>query len=317
MILSIDLNPVMKRSYKLDKFNYGTENIANSTSYEPGGEGIELAYLLNSFNEDVLVTGFLGGINGSYIHENLKEKGIIHDFLPIKDNSGSKISIGTVDLFGTKGQVLCPTIIVDNGPRVTREEVGGFYELYSNLLRNSRIVCGLGSLPMAVPKDIYFDLISMANKSYSRFFLAINGEELKYALEASPYMVVLSKEELEDLIKLKLDYRSEIIRGGKFILEKGVKLLVIDLGKKGSLVLTEEKVYSVEFVDLDKDEIEINYGHLMAGYAISLKRNYDYEMTLKLGQACGMVKSLYDEDIIDMSNIKKIMNHIEITSFNY
>lgn len=308
MILSIDLNPIINREYFLSKLSCGDKNIADSFRNEPKGKAIDLAKVLMSFNEDVLLTGFLGGVNGAFIHEALKEKGIPHDFQPIKDESSGSICIAE------EGKE--PTVIIDRGPRITRDELGGFYDLYSNLLVRSNIICALGIPPVSVPKDIYFDLITMGNKFGRRFFLSAKGEELKYGIEASPYMVILSKNDLEDLIGLKLDYRYEIIQGGKYILDKGVKLVVIELGNNGSLVLTEDKGYSVEFTDFDLERVQINHGHMMSGFVISYMRNYDYEMTLRLGQACGAVSSIYNENI-DMSYIKKIMNHIEILPINY
>ena len=310
MILTIDLNPTTDRKYILDNISLNKENKVKSLVHLPGGNGVTIARLLNVFNEDTFITGFLGGTNGEYYHRRLADVGIMHDFVQIKDETRT-----TVKLIDDDGN---NTLISESGPRITREELVGFYELYSNLTLKSNIICATGSIPPGVSSDIFFNLIVMANKKEKLFILDVIGEELNQAIDASPYMVVVSKEELENLINLNLNFENEIIKAGKYILDKGVKLVVINLHNKGIMVLGQENGYRIEITNIETDMNKKDNSGIVAGMILGMNRNYDFEMTLKLGQAFSIAYNKEsDINTIEMSDVKKMMGEIEIYEINY
>jgi len=310
MILTIDLNPTINREYILDNLIIGAGNLAKSTSFRNGGPGIVATTLLNIFNENSLLTGFLGGINGDYFHKELREKGIFHEFTPISEETRTTISLIENENY---------TSISDSGPRISREELINFYELYMRLTDKIDIICGLGlSLPTGIPKDIYYDLIKYANKNNKKFILDIKGEELNHSIEASPYMVIIDQNELEDLIKLSLTFDNEIIKGGRYILDKGVEFVVIDLQKRGSIVLGQEKGYRIEIPYTTNRMNKKDHSGMAAGFALGFNRDYDIDMILKLGQAFDIASNLeHNTSDIEMSDVKRIMGEIEIYPINY
>ena len=309
MILLMDLNPVLKRKYCLEYLDFNNVNIPSSLINSSGGDGIELAQLLNGFKETVLVSGFLGGINGSFIHRELQEITIPHEYFSIKEESADSIIITTEN-----GDEI---IIKSRGPRITREELGGFLELCNSLLEKASIICCVGDLPFNVPKEIFLELITNGNKLNKKTLLAIKGEELSYGIEAKPYIVAIDKVALEEYTNLELNYEYEIIKAGLYILEKGVNIVVVSLGIRGSIVLTSEKVYRVDIPNNDTKNFKVNLSYMIGGFAMAMDRNYDFDMVLKIGHACGIVNYYNKLENTDMSDIKKIMSDIEINIFNY
>lgn len=309
MILSIDLNPILKRNYFMDSLELNLVNIPKKIICAPSGAGIELANLLSRLNQEVMVSGFLGGVNGAFIHKYLLESSIPHDYLSIKDETTDNLIIWIKE-----GEDF---LIRTREPRITREELGSFLELFNKLLNKSEIICFVGEISTNIPNEIFYDLICSSNKHNKRVLLSIKGEKLYYALKASPYLVVLSKEDLEHLTNLKLDYEYEIIKAGLFILEKGVSIVFIPLGSKGSIVLTHDNVYRIDVSNNKAEICNVNYEYIIGGLAIAIEKNYDFDMMLKIGQACGIVNCFSYRENIDMSDIKRIMGEIEINKFNY
>lgn len=309
MIISVDLNPVLLRKYFLDNLEFDTPNIPQKVSYKPAGAGIDLAYLLSGLNENTLYTGFLGGVNGKAIERHLIDGGISNEFFAIKDETAETIVIST-----DKREDIT---INSNEPRITREELEGFLELYLNQIYASSLVCVVGNLPQNVSKEIFYTLIDVANKYYKKTLFSATGEELAYGIEAGPYMVVLDTRELENFTNLKLDYEYEIIKAGQYIIEKGCKIVVISLGSKGSIVLTKENVFRVDIANLDFMKCKVNYAYMIGGFAMAIERNYDFEMMLKIGHSCGIVNCHKSNEEIDMSDIKRIMGDIVVNKFNY
>lgn len=310
MILTIDINPTIERNYYIDEYPKSGEVIANSSYYNLGGRGIILAKLLGISTEDVLITGFLGGSSGEYYHKNLLEKNIMHKVITIKDEIRSRIII--------RDEKNNEVSISEKGPRITRKELASFYNLYYRLLDDSEIIIGGALLPKGISKDIYYNLIRLSKKKEKIFILDGIGKELVRGIEASPSIVILSKREFENLVNLKLDFEKDIIRASKYVLDKGVEKLVINLGEKGILVLESSQGYRTEVLDKSLNlEVKDNAG-IVAGFAIGIKRKYDMEMILKLAQAYNIACLLgKDNSSLDMSDIKKYMNKIKVSFIDY
>lgn len=309
MILTICFDPILENIYHVDQLLPKEESLAKKKIYNISGQGLLTGRILNNLNVDVFVTGFLGGLQGEYIFNSLKDMDIYNDFIPIKDDSKSRIVIMQNDVLLTS--------LVEESPRITREELGSFYELYPKIIDKFHIMAGQGTLPIGLPNDIYFDLITIANRSKKKFILEGKGPELKYGLEALPFMVKLKREDLEELSNLELEFENEIIKVGYSIIEKGVQLVLIDLDDKGSIVLTKDKGYRVE-IDSSIDKLKEDQGYMVAGFAFGLYKNYDLDTIMRLGQASRIVYSIEDDlDRIDMSDIKRYMSKIDIYQINY
>ncbi len=310
VILNIDLNPTVERKYNLDNVLLGKEIKAKSSTYSPGGRGVVSSLLLDNFNEDTFLTGFLGGISGEYFHRALSEISIPHEFVSIKDETRTTMKI--TDSMGNT------TTILEGNPRVIREELVQFYELYNVLIERADIICGLdNSLPLGISKDIFFDLILLAKQRNKKFILDINGEECSNGIDASPFMAILNQNTLEDFIKLSLQFENEIIKAGRFILDKGIDFVVIDLKTRGSLVLSKERGYRVEIPYYGREEY-IGQSSMAAGFALGFNRNYDMEIILRLGQAFGIASTIEPDPMkIEISDIKRLMGEVEIFPINY
>lgn len=309
MILTIDLNPTIDRKYNIDEISYDKEVRAKSSIHSPGGRGVTIATLLNIFNEKTLITGFLGGVNGAFYHRSLVEKGIIHKVITIKDEIKTNIEI--INEENNK------IFISENGPRITREDIVGFYELYDELIEKTNIVIGGSTLPQGVDTDIYFDLINLCNRKEKVFILDVVGEELSKSIDASPHIVIVSKKELEGFVNLNLNFELEIIKASKSILDKGVKILVVNLHENGILILEESKGYRLVLPNHNSISLRRDNTGILVGLALGISRSYDFEMTLKLSQAFNIAYTM-EEDIstLDMSDIKRLMGEIDMSPIN-
>lgn len=310
MILTIDLNPTIDGECIVEKIPLKGNVDSKSLTYGPGGNGIQIARLLDIFNENTLITGFLGGASGEFFHRTLVEIGIGHRVISIKDEIKTRVNIINED----KNKI---SISGDN-PRITREEMVQFYELYSELIDDFNIIIGSGTLPKGIDTDIFFDLINFSNRKEKVFILDVVGEELLKGIYASPYIVILSKLELENLVNSKLDFENEIIKAGRFILDKGVKILVINLKEKGIIVLEKTTGYRLEIPNMDVDMDELDNSGIVSGLALGISRNYDFEMTLRLSQGFSMAYAM-EQNIsrLEMSDIKRFMGEINLYPINH
>lgn len=307
MIITVDFNPILKRKYTFDRIDNWRENVPIKTEYGAGGDGIEMSYLLNALNEEVKVSGCIGGINGTYIQYNLTQLKIANSFIPTKDDTPERIILKSENeeiKINSKEQ------------RITREEVENFYELYNKLVAQADIICFIGEIPSTMPTEIVYDFVEKARKYNIKVLIKLSGEELRYILDSNLCLLLIDKEDLEELTKLKLNTTGEVISASRYIMDRGIKNLAINLGNKGSILITEDNYYRVSLLN-DQREFTTNTAYMLAGYALSISRGYDIEMTAKLGQACGIGNSYIEDEIKDMGDIKYVMNEIEVKKYDY
>ena len=309
MILTICLDPILEKIYYVENLHPKLENFANKKIYNIGGKGIVSGRILNNLNVDIFASGFLGGLQGQYIFSKLKDEEIYNEFVSIKDETRSSIIVIQNDESLTR--------ITEESPRITREEASSFYDIYEKVIDRFDIILGQGNLPTGLSDDIYYDLITIANRNDKKFILEAKKKELKYGLLANPFMVKVKKDDLEYLSNLHLDFESEIIKVGHSIVEQGIELVAIDLDEKGSIILTRDKGYRLEFNN-EIANIGVDNGYMVAGFAFGLYKKHDLETIMKLGQGARLAYGLEDDiDRIDMSDIKRYMSKIDIRTINY
>lgn len=310
MILTIALDPILESKYYVRDLYPRRDNRAEKVLYNLSGKGLVFARILRSLNIDVFSTGFLGGLKGNYIFDQLKKEKIYNDFIFAKeDTRGNLILI-------QDGEMV--TRILDNGPRITRDELASFYELFNQVSDKFEIVCGLGPLPQGVPEEIYYDLIDLTNKKDKKFILDAKGKELSYGIKAGPFMVIVDRGDLEDISRLKLDFENEIIKVGKSILEEGIDLVIVDLDQYGSLVLGQDQGYRVSVPGMESIRLDRDNGYLAAGYIFGMDKGYEFETTIKIAQGFRFAYAIEGNlDMINMNHIKRIMSEIEISPIFY
>lgn len=305
MILTITLNPSIDRRYDVKDFEKGKIFRTNEYQYTAGGKGINVTKVINIFGDPVLATGFLGGRNGTYIIDKLAKMNIENDFIFINGETRSCINIASSDGGNTE--------ILESGPTIDEEELNKFYQLYDSILDKCNIICASGSLPDGLPVDIYNELIKRANKKEKKFILDTSGEPLAKGIIERPYLIKPNKEELSKLIGRNINSEEDIIRGVKNFIEGGIEVICISLGDKGALVFNNGYMYRV---DIPKVEVMNTVGSgdsMVAGFAVSLLRGYDFESMLRLSSACGTANAMeLETGKVDLDNVDKLINRIKI-----
>lgn len=305
MILTITLNPSIDRRYVVDGFEKGRVFRAREVQYTPGGKGLNVTKVIKAFNEPVVATGFLGGRSGEYIKDQLDDMNIQHKFVDIRGETRSCIAILSDD----KSQ----TEVLEDGPYIFKEETLNFYELYRDIIKECEIICASGSLPKGLTSDTYRKLIDIAKEQNKKFILDTSGEALRLGVEGAPFLVKPNKEELEKLVGHSIVNEYEIFKSAKHLLDKGINIVVISLGSKGSVVFSNDYAYRVKLPKVNAINPVGSGDSMVAGFAVALKRDYDFETMIRFASACGTANAMEAETgKVDIDNVRRLMKEIKI-----
>ncbi|MDY6228576.1 MAG: 1-phosphofructokinase family hexose kinase [Clostridium sp.] len=287
MILVINLNASVDKKYVMDDLNKGLVMRAKSVENTPGGKGIHVANVSTILKENCIVTGFLGGKTGEFIHDKLEKYGIKQDFVNIKGDTRECLAIITNDLIQTE--------ILEPGPEVTEEEQNRFIDKYIELLEEANIIVASGSVPRNIPKDFYKKLINIANSKNKKFLLDTSGDLLREGIEGKPFFIKPNKDEIEFLTGRRIESHKDAIREIKEFNKKGVELVAISLGAEGAVIGYKGVYYKVTVPKITAINPVGSGDSYVAGVAIGLERGYEIEDILMLASACGTANALEEE----------------------
>ena len=287
MILVINLNASVDKKYVMDDLNKGLVMRAKSVENTPGGKGIHVANVSTILKENCIVTGFLGGKTGEFIHDKLEKYGIKQDFVNIKGDTRECLAIITKDLVQTE--------ILEPGPEVTEEEQKRFIDKYMEWLEEANIIVASGSGPRNIPNDFYKKLIDIANSKNKKFLLDTSGDLLREGIEGKPFFIKPNKDEIEFLTGRSIENYKDAIREIKEFHKKGVELVAISLGAEGSVIGYKGVYYKVTVPKITAINPVGSGDSYVAGVAIGLERGYEIEDILMLASACGTANALEEE----------------------
>lgn len=228
MIVTVTMNPAIDKTVELSSFIYGGLNRIKKIEYDAGGKGINVSKTICELGGESIATGFLAGNSGATILRVLKEKGIRCDFVTVSGETRTNTKVIEED--GTL------TELNEQGPYISEENLS---ELQNKLLTyanaNTMFVFS-GSIPAGVSKDIYGEMITLVKEKGATVILDADGEVFRNAVETGPDFIKPNHVELEAYCGLPTDANeSELVKAAKTFASKGVKNVVISMGKSGAL----------------------------------------------------------------------------------
>lgn len=305
MILALNLNASLDKIYTVDKLVYGEVVRAKTVDNTAGGKGIHIANVCKALDEPCIASGFLGGKVGEFIAQRLDERNIVHDFVNVQGETRTCINIATPD--GKQTEVLEP------GPEISSEELAKFVAKYEVLIEQSDIIVSSGSLPKNIPHNFYGKLAQLAKAAQKKFLVDTSGETLKQTLAYKPFMIKPNKDEIADFCGKIISTIDEAIEQIKIFQQMGIAMPIISLGKNGSIIGYEDKIYQAIPPKYKAVNAVGSGDAFVAGIAIGLQRNYAIEDIIRFGSACGTANVLEPESgMVSPDTVAKIFDLVKV-----
>lgn len=278
MILTVTLNASVDKLYLVDRVKSGSVMRVKQVINTAGGKGLNVSRVASAAGGKVLATGFLGGFSGEYIQSMLARDGIDSRFVKIDGETRSCINIAELST-GEHTEFLEP------GAKVTVAEQEDFLKRYQELLPSCEVAVLSGSLPQGISADFYGKLISLAKAQGKKVILDTSGDALKLGLAFHPTLIKPNADEIRQLFDLPDASADSLRRAASELCRRGVEIVVISLGKEGSLAACGEGIF---LCDSPYVEVVNTVGcgdSMVAGFAVGLSRGYSLLDTIRFGVA--------------------------------
>ncbi|HHX59698.1 MAG TPA: 1-phosphofructokinase [Epulopiscium sp.] len=305
-IIIVALNPAMDKTIKINGLELGRVNRISEVRYDIGGKGVNVSALLMEFGIKSIVTGFLGGHYSDLFKDRLMKKGIETKFFKVLEDT--RVNTKIIDT----ATGMC-TDINEQGPYVPEEVLERFLKSFSLMCKEEDIIVLTGGASPGVPVDIYGTLTSIAKSKGAFVLLDADGDLLKYGIAAGPDIIKPNQYEFFQL-KGKEDLtRNEILAFAATLRADGLGKILLSLGSKGAMYLTEGGTYYAPSVNVNVISPVGAGDAMVASLVYSKLQGLDDEQTLRYAVACGAATvTLEGTQICTARQVSKLLEIVKI-----
>lgn len=281
MILSITLNPCVDRALFVDGLTMHDSNRVIRCEIDAGGKGINAARIIAELGVQVTATGFLAGGTGDFIWGVLDAAELLDpDFISVAGETRMNITV-------EDGTGMPPTTFNEKGPNIPNEKFGELTQIiYRNLVGEKFVVAG-GSLPPGIRDDVYADLIRFSRGQGVPMAVDADGEALRLALDAKPFLVKPNADETERLLGDEPKSLEDGVRAAKRIREMGAEVAIVSMGAKGAALAADGVALIAEAPKVAANSTIGAGDSMVGGFLAGLCMNLSLQEALRLGAAAG------------------------------
>ena len=239
MILTVTFNPAIDKTAEVDELIPGGLNRLRNVMQDAGGKGINVSKTIHALQGKSVATGFLAGSAGEYIRKVLNGLAIDNDFVWVEGMTRTNLKVLDHEMELTE--------LNEAGPVITETEIKQLKDKILSLLHPNDFVVLSGNVSAQVRKDIYRELIELVKQQGARVILDADGELFAQGIQAKPYVIKPNKYELATYFGVSQDCSNEeMISLAKTLLNEECRLVVVSMGKQGSIFLSHEGIYQAE-----------------------------------------------------------------------
>jgi 6-phosphofructokinase 2 len=252
---------------------------------EPGGGGINVSRALKKLGGDSIAVFPSGGYTGKFfnhlmVNENISTVVIntlneTRENIIVLDESENKqyrFGMPSMELMTVEWQQCLAAV-------QNVEEV--------------EFIVASGSLPPAVPTDIFAQLAKIAKNKNAKFIVDTSGEALKEAVEEGVYLLKPNIGELSALSGHKKISILEASTIAREIIAKGkCEVMVISMGAEGAMLVTRSITEIIKPPNVIRKSTVGAGDSMVAGIVYYLSMEKDIIDAVKFGVACGTAATM-------------------------
>lgn len=232
-IITVTLNPAIDHTVFVDALVPGTVHRVTRSHRQAGGKGVNVGTMLAMGGARVMVSGFLGEANLSIFERHFQTHDMQDAFIRVAGETRTGIKIIDAKAKDTTDLNL-------PGPAPTQAQCDALISKLLELVQAGTWVVIAGSLPLGVEPEFLVELIHRLRDVGAKIAVDSSGAALAAAIDAGIDLAKPNNHELAELLGRDLDDFSSILAAARELRQEQVPNLVVSLGAKGALFLSED-----------------------------------------------------------------------------
>jgi 1-phosphofructokinase family hexose kinase len=318
-IVAVLLNPTVDQIFEIANFHVGGTFKVNKSKIYPVGKAISFSIGIRELTDDIEMLKIISLIGREEIplYSNfLNKKDINFEFVIVESKTRSNKTIND-PIRGTT------THIRERGFDVTNEELKLFIDTMKRNVKSGDICIFSGSIPPNLSEDVYYELIRICKVLEAITVLDTSGIALINGIKANPKIIKPNLVELSQILKnlenidINISNGDKVIRSiikkSKALLNEELEIILITLGNKGAICLTNDTII---YGNVQIDEVIDTVGSgdaFLAGFILGYFQKKHLPECFKLAIACGAANTLIaGPGIFKSEDVKKIIKKVKI-----
>lgn len=232
-IYTLTLNPAYDIHAKADRFLLAHENLAEISTREAGGKGVNLSRALTAHGIPNTAIVVLGKENGAEFKENLEDAGIRGVFLERKGRIRENLTVHCAD--GTETRISFRGFSVDNS---LLEEVASCMDA-----NGETIVTFTGSVPAGISRDGVLCFLRQLRDRGAKLVLDSKSLTLEDLYDLQPWLIKPNQEEISAYFDRPVETIDEALACAQAFVAHGIANVMISLGAQGAVLVNGGKTY--------------------------------------------------------------------------
>lgn len=287
MIYTVTFNPAIDYIVRMDKpLDPGMTNRSVSEDCFFGGKGINVSTVLKNLGIESTALGFVAGFTGEAIIRSVEQKGIIADFIMLREGI-SRINV--------KIKSDEETEINAQGPSISEEAYNELLVKLDNLKEGDILILA-GSIPNSLPSDVYEIILERLVKKNVTFVVDATNDLLMKVLRYKPFLIKPNNHELGEMFGTVVKTDDEIELYARKLQKMGAGNVLISMAGDGAMLITED---GERFrVGVPKGTVRNSVGagdSMVAGFVAGYMKTKDYRTALNMGTAAGSATAFSDD----------------------
>lgn len=244
MIYTLTMNPALDKTVTVNHFKVDSVNRVSSIRIDPGGKGINVSNMVRQLGGQSEAVVAVAGSTGQQLLSLITDKEIPYKSFDV--GGETRINTKIVDPLGKTF-----TDLNEPGPKVEHQYLVEIKQYLRTVMKAGDILVLAGSLPQGTTALFYQDLVILGKEKGAKVIVDADGDNLKRSLLAKPFMIKPNEHELEKYYDVVLDTDDKLLNAARQLIKDSVTCVVISLGEKGSLAVTENGSKRLEGLKLE------------------------------------------------------------------
>lgn len=280
-LATVTLNGTLDRVLLVPDLLPGKAQDAIEQVILPSGKGLNVARAAKALGCDVLATGLLAGSCGEWIGHLVEQAGLHSRFyvLPFGESRTSTILVDPV-----RKQT---TVVHDFGPSVPAALWPTIRAHIVSAVSGYTWVALCGSCPDGLPDTCCQELCNDMQAQGHQVCIDARDEWLAAAIAARPFLVKCNHHEAAQVLGCTIDTPTKACYAARAWIERGVRHVVISLGKQGAVAVEARGAWQVTAAQIDELSAVGSGDAMMAGLCLKLVQGESLVDATRYGVALG------------------------------
>jgi 6-phosphofructokinase 2 len=300
-IVTLTMNPALDITTSVDVVRPTDKMRCQTTRYDPGGGGINVARVANVLGASVSAVFTAGGPAGALVASLVADEGVPCQQVDIAAPTRESFTVNE-NSSGKQYRFVLP------GPRLSAAEQSRCLRRLRAQAESADLVVASGSLPPGVPPDYYQRVADICQDADSRLVLDTSGGGLQH-IASGVHLLKASVRELGERVGRLLATESEQLAAARSLVENGcAQVVLVSLGSRGALLATRHVSQRFSAISVRGGGSGVGAGDAMVGaITTGLSRGWPLVKSVRLGIAAGAAMSMTPgTEVCSRADIEKL-----------